>query len=98
MLFLMIWSCHSFFPSYYNTMQAGVIYKGLFLEFDILLLLTPSGYPQGGYQQGGYPEGEYPKGGYQQGGYPGYQPGPPAYSAAPYYGAAQQQVSSCYAH
>ncbi|KAL5506122.1 hypothetical protein EMCRGX_G007695 [Ephydatia muelleri] len=54
------------------------------------------GYPQGGYQQGGYPQGEYPqgeypKGGYQQGGYPGYQPGPPAYSAAPYYGAAQQQ-------
>eukprot|EP00731_Ephydatia_muelleri_P004644 Em0002g820a len=42
----------------------------------------------------GYPQGEYPKGGYQQGGYPGYQPGPPAYSAAPYYVAAQQQSTA----
>eukprot|EP00731_Ephydatia_muelleri_P004645 Em0002g821a len=42
----------------------------------------------------GYPQGEYPHGGYQQGGYPGYQPGPPAYSAAPYYGAAQQQSTA----
>ncbi|KAL5506121.1 hypothetical protein EMCRGX_G007694 [Ephydatia muelleri] len=41
-----------------------------------------------------YPQGEYPQGGYQQGGYPGYQPGPPAYSAAPYYGAAQQQSTA----
>ncbi|KAL5506132.1 hypothetical protein EMCRGX_G007708 [Ephydatia muelleri] len=36
----------------------------------------------------------YPQGGYQQGGYPGYQPGPPAYSATPYYGVAQQQSTT----